>query len=79
MSSRSSTIKRKLRRKLAKRNGGRCANCGAGGRLTLDHRIPLSRGGTWKRGNLQLLCDKCNSEKADRMPWELPSTKEAML
>jgi 5-methylcytosine-specific restriction endonuclease McrA len=34
----------------------------------LDHIIPLSRGGAHIRANVQLLCRKCNHEKADKMP-----------
>ncbi len=70
MSSRNSRVKRKLRNKLKKRRR-RCAFCGAADNLTLDHKIPLSRGGTWAQSNLQLLCAKCNVEKGDRMPWEI--------
>jgi 5-methylcytosine-specific restriction endonuclease McrA len=54
-----------------KRYGNRCARCDARGvKLTLDHKIPLVRGGTWKIANLQLLCERGNSKKADRMPWD---------
>lgn len=61
-----------MKQKLAKKRGHKCAFCGASnGPLTLDHKIPLSKGGTWKPSNLQLLCRKCNEEKADKMPWEL--------
>jgi 5-methylcytosine-specific restriction endonuclease McrA len=30
---------------------------------TIDHRIPLSRGGVWKRYNLTCACRGCNEEK----------------
>lgn len=37
---------------------------------TLDHLIPLSRGGTSGPGNLELACRKCNGEKNDSTPVE---------
>lgn len=32
---------------------------------TLDHRVPLSRGGTWKLSNLACACEPCNRRKSD--------------
>jgi 5-methylcytosine-specific restriction endonuclease McrA len=32
--------------------------------LTLEHLTPLSRGGTWEAGNLDVSCYRCNSSKA---------------
>ncbi len=57
-----------------KRDGWRCMKCGVRTpqryRGTtherapeVDHVVPLSRGGTHVRGNLQCLCRKCNIEK----------------
>lgn len=34
-------------------------------RATLDHIIPISKGGTNKKENLRIICRKCNEEKAD--------------
>lgn len=46
---------------------GRCANCGvtirSGMEWDLDHRIPLSLGGTNDRSNMQPLCENCHSTK----------------
>lgn len=42
---------------------GRCALCGKPidfERMTIDHRIPLSRGGTNEFSNLQPTCGVCN-------------------
>jgi 5-methylcytosine-specific restriction endonuclease McrA len=64
----------KVRARLAKDAGGVCYYCGVevvvgkfgGWRLaTIDHKTPLSRGGSWKRYNLVCACRKCNNLKAD--------------
>ena len=34
--------------------------------LVIDHIIPVSRGGTSERENLQPLCVDCNTKKSDR-------------
>jgi len=46
--------------------GHRCARCGKPVRLTMDHVVPLSRGGCHVEGNLQPLCQSCNSLKGTR-------------
>lgn len=40
-----------------------CAICGGYLRLTIDHIIPRSRGGTDERSNLRILCVWCNSTR----------------
>lgn len=40
-----------------------CAWCGGVDDLTIDHVIPLSRGGTDELANLRWLCRSCNSVK----------------
>lgn len=46
----------------------KCAKCGKKENLTIDHIIPRSKGGV-KHGqhNLQVLCNKCNHYKADKI------------
>ena len=41
----------------------KCLCCGVGGIMSIDHVIPLSRGGTNDIGNLQPLCLTCNKHK----------------
>ena len=51
-----------------KRDGGKCAICGATDELHFDHIIPYSKGGTsLKADNIQLLCARHNLEKRDNI------------
>lgn len=61
-----------VRRDVYRQCFGRCAYCGRSLRrhgFHVDHRWPLSKGGTNRRGNLQPLCARCNLRKGDRIPW----------
>lgn len=49
-----------------RRYGHRCIKCNTEYDLTVDHKIPLAKGGDWSMDNLQLLCRKCNSSKGAR-------------
>lgn len=42
---------------------GRCAFCSKKQRLSVDHIVPLAKGGQHVRGNIQMLCRPCNSSK----------------
>lgn len=71
---RSSTWKKAVRAKIAKRSGQKCHYCRrpfAMDDLTIDHRIPISCGGTNVKGNLVLACEPCNKEKGAKLPWEM--------
>jgi hypothetical protein len=50
---------------LIDRDGYECEQCGSQDDLTIDHIIPLSRGGSDDLDNLHLLCRACNSRKGD--------------
>ncbi len=63
------SIQRKIsRRALFARDGWRCVYCGtAGGRLTLDHVVPRSRGGESVWENVVTSCAPCNLRKGNRL------------
>ena len=67
---------RELRRTQWWRNrlaGGLCHYCGqkvAPAELTLDHIVPLVRGGRSTRGNCVPACKTCNTLKQDLVPVE---------
>lgn len=47
----------------------RCAYCGRGAGMVLDHLWPSSVNGGNERWNLYPACDRCNSSKMDHDPW----------
>lgn len=49
------------------RDRGKCVYCGSNENLHLDHIIPFSKGGDTSVENLQLLCQKCNLEKSNKI------------
>lgn len=51
---------------------GKCAYCGikCDSSYTIDHRVPLSRGGSNKIENLALACRTCNCKKNDKTDYE---------
>jgi 5-methylcytosine-specific restriction enzyme A len=56
-----------------KRAAGICHHCGekfAAADLTMDHLVPIIRGGKSTKGNLVTSCKKCNSERKYRLPFE---------
>ena len=62
-------IPRGLRHEVFKRDNYTCVECGAskedGATLHVDHKIPVSKGGTDELSNLQTLCSDCNLNKSD--------------
>lgn len=56
-----------------KRAEGICHYCGRKflpAELTMDHLIPLVRGGKSEKFNLVPCCKECNSRKQQMLPWE---------
>lgn len=48
---------------LCELHGNKCLRCGSTGPLTVDHVVPVSKGGVNSIENLQPLCLSCNSSK----------------
>jgi len=56
-----------------KRSSGCCHYCGGSfppKQLTMDHLVPLVRGGKSSKGNLVPACKDCNSKKKYMLPTE---------
>lgn len=47
-------------------SGAVCAACGSTGKLEIDHKVPISRGGSCEEHNLQALCVPCNRAKGKK-------------
>jgi 5-methylcytosine-specific restriction endonuclease McrA len=58
-----------------------CFYCNSSERITIDHIVPLSRGGRHSIGNLISACHKCNSVKSARfiMEFRLNKTRAGSL
>ncbi len=68
-------------RKLLAIQRGRCVNCRSDirKRYDVDHIMPLARGGSNDRSNLQLLCPPCNHSKHARDPIEWAQSNGRLL
>jgi len=55
--------KMEIRTRVFERDGYKCVYCGSADDLTIDHIIPICRGGNNDDCNLQTLCRSCNSRK----------------
>lgn len=60
---RSTYINPKIRQKVLNKYKHTCVNCGTKEKLSIDHIIPVSKGGKDLFSNLQVLCRSCNSKK----------------
>ena len=58
-----------------------CMGCGSLTNQTIDHVIPISKGGTHSIGNLQTLCASCNSSKHTKTmyQWKIERTRNVAL
>lgn len=92
-SRRGSAAKHRKRHTVAERDGWRCCYCGkplrcsspgcdlgySGAELsTIEHRVSMSRAGTWLNSNLLLACEPCNNIRGSTPWWPLglPVTRE---
>ena len=60
---------RMWRRNVKEKWNYKCAYCGSGKNLTMDHVVPRCKGGTDFTKNVVCCCHKCNQDKA-HTPWE---------
>jgi 5-methylcytosine-specific restriction protein A len=54
-------------------SAGICYYCGgkySPGELTMDHKIPIARGGKSEKINIVVSCKQCNSKKKNLLPVE---------
>ncbi|NNF99160.1 MAG: HNH endonuclease [Desulfobacteraceae bacterium] len=61
---------------------GRCHYCGAAVEvraLTMDHLVPVSRGGRSTKGNLVPACKECNNQKKQLLPIEWEAYLSSLL
>lgn len=62
---------KEVRKRIMERDKYTCRKClfcspnGSG--LRIDHTIPVAAGGLSTDDNLQVLCEKCSSEKSDKI------------
>jgi len=66
----SHTLKEWLKLKIL--HNEKCVICGEQKKLTKDHIVPLSKGGTDFIENIQPLCKNCNSKKHNKIIYENP-------
>lgn len=60
-------IPRLVQREVWQRDGGKCVECGTREKLCFDHIVPFSLGGSNTIRNIQLLCERCNCSKGNRI------------
>lgn len=58
---------------------GRCAACKEEKRLTVDHIVAITKGGTNHPKNIQLLCRPCNSRKGNKNPVDFMRSTGVLL
>lgn len=60
-------ISKKKRLEVFERDHWSCKVCGSRSNLTVDHILPVSKGGGRELSNLQVLCGTCNELKGDKV------------
>ncbi len=61
------SIPKAVKQEVWQRDGGKCVECGSKENLEYDHIIPISKGGANTARNIQLLCEKHNRSKSDKI------------
>lgn len=60
-------IPKNVQREVWRRDIGSCVECNSKERLEFDHIIPVSKGGGNTSRNIQLLCERCNRKKSNKI------------
>lgn len=61
------TIPSEIRWAVWERDNFTCQRCGTRRNLSIDHLVPVTKGGLTEEDNLQTLCCSCNSAKGNRL------------
>ena len=56
-------VSKTLRQLIFERDGDKCVKCGSDEQLTIDHIVPIRKGGISIESNMQTLCFNCNQNK----------------
>ena len=67
ITTRSRHIPSQVRYEVYHRDRGQCVQCKSRDNIQFDHVIPFSKGGAHSVENIQVLCQRCNSEKSDKI------------
>lgn len=73
-----STQWKKLRLRILQRDLWECYWCGMDA-TTVDHIVPVAKGGTDDQENLVAACKKCNFSKQDKLPDEFVLSKAGLF
>lgn len=60
-------VEKSVRTEVFLRDGGKCVECGSQSNLEYDHIIAFTNGGSNSAKNIQLLCQKCNRSKSNKI------------
>ena len=66
------------KRQLAKGFCQYCKRSVPPGELTMDHVVPVARGGKTTRGNVRAVCKDCNNKKRQLLPTEWAAYLETL-
>ncbi len=65
--------------RILERDGHKCTYCGATDNLSVDHIVPISRGGLHDDSNLVTACRECNSGKGNKTVAEWEQVKSERI
>lgn len=66
-------------KELIKLSKGKCFYCGMKKKLSLDHIVPISKGGSHTKDNVVMACISCNSSKGAKDPFHFAASRGLLL